>query len=189
MTSIYVTIGSVTTAGTDHRAPPPTAEPHLLAPQVRSSPIEAPALPQPPVVPVPPLLQMLRFNQRQIEFVFRARRELGEVFRMHGTLPGRPGRHQPPRPRPLALHGEARAGALADRRVAAAADRRPELGPHRDRPAPHAPAQTAAAALPRRGDRALHADDRRRCRARDRPLAARHARSPWRRACRRSRST
>jgi cytochrome P450 len=34
------------------------------------------------------LLQTLRFNQRQIEFVFRARRELGEVFRMRGTIPG-----------------------------------------------------------------------------------------------------
>ena len=37
-----------------------------------------------------------------------------------------------------------------------------ELGPDRGRRAPHAPAQAAAAALPRRGDRALHADDRRR---------------------------
>ncbi len=34
------------------------------------------------------LLQTLRFNQRQIEFVFRARRELGEVFRMQGAIPG-----------------------------------------------------------------------------------------------------
>ena len=42
-------------------------------------------------------------------------------------------------------------------RVAAAPDRRAELGAHRARPAPHAPAQAAAAALPRRGDRALHA--------------------------------
>ena len=33
---------------------------------------------------------MLRFNQRQIEFVFRARRELGEVFRMRGIVPGGP---------------------------------------------------------------------------------------------------
>ena len=31
---------------------------------------------------MPRLLQLLRFNQRQIEFVFRARRELGEVFAM-----------------------------------------------------------------------------------------------------------
>ena len=39
----------------------------------------------PPIVPLPRLVQSLRFNQRQIEFVFRARRELGEVFRMHGA--------------------------------------------------------------------------------------------------------
>lgn len=36
------------------------------------------------------LLQSLRFNQRQIEFFFRARREHGEVFRMRGTIPGGP---------------------------------------------------------------------------------------------------
>ena len=38
-------------------------------------------------------LQVLRFNQRQIEFVFGARRELGEVFRMRGIDPRRPGDH------------------------------------------------------------------------------------------------
>jgi hypothetical protein len=36
------------------------------------------------------LVQVLRFNQRQIEFVFRARRELGEVFRMRGIVAGAP---------------------------------------------------------------------------------------------------
>ena len=39
---------------------------------------------------MPRLLQVLHFSQRQIEFVFRARRELGEVFRMHGVIPGEP---------------------------------------------------------------------------------------------------
>ncbi|MEA2330190.1 MAG: hypothetical protein QOH58_328 [Thermoleophilaceae bacterium] len=34
----------------------------------------------PPAVPLPRLLQTLRFSVRQIEFVFRARRELGDVF-------------------------------------------------------------------------------------------------------------
>jgi cytochrome P450 len=38
-----------------------------------------------PAIPLPRLVQSLRFNQRQIEFVFRARRELGEVFSMHGA--------------------------------------------------------------------------------------------------------
>jgi cytochrome P450 len=53
-----------------------------------AGPIEAAELdrfPAPPRVPLPRALQSLRFNQRQIEFVFRARRELGEVFRMHGA--------------------------------------------------------------------------------------------------------
>ena len=44
----------------------------------------------PPSVDMPTLLQVVRFNQRQIEFVFRARREHGEVFRMRGTVPGGP---------------------------------------------------------------------------------------------------
>jgi cytochrome P450 len=49
---------------------------------------EAHDLPEPPAIMQARLLQTLRFNQRQIQFVFRARRELGEVFRMRGTLPG-----------------------------------------------------------------------------------------------------
>ncbi len=48
---------------------------------------EAGALPEPPTIGLPRPLQTLRFNQRQIEFVFRGRRELGEVFRMHGIIP------------------------------------------------------------------------------------------------------
>jgi cytochrome P450 len=51
---------------------------------------EQAALPMPPQIPLPRLVQALRFNQRQIEFVFRARRELGEVFRMRGTVNGDP---------------------------------------------------------------------------------------------------
>jgi cytochrome P450 family 135 len=63
------------------------------APASPAGPIEAgeaTALPEPPTIQLPPLLQTLRFNQRQIEFVFRARRELGEVFQMHGTIPDGP---------------------------------------------------------------------------------------------------
>ena len=48
---------------------------------------EAASLPQPPKVQLPRALQTLRLNQRQIEFMFRSRRELGETFRMHGILP------------------------------------------------------------------------------------------------------
>ena len=40
----------------------------------------------PPVIELPRQLQTLRFSIRQIEFVFRARRRLGEVFRMRGMI-------------------------------------------------------------------------------------------------------
>jgi cytochrome P450 len=53
-------------------------------------PAELAALPEPPAVPLPRSRQVLRFSQRQIEFVFRARRELGEVFRIAGVIPGDP---------------------------------------------------------------------------------------------------
>ncbi len=53
-------------------------------------PAEASELPKPPVVPLSRNAQMLRFNQRQIEYVFGARRRLGEVFRMRTAMPGGP---------------------------------------------------------------------------------------------------
>jgi cytochrome P450 len=53
-------------------------------------PEEAAQLPLPPSVHLPLMLQVLRFSQRQIQFVFKGRRELGEVFRMRGTISGRP---------------------------------------------------------------------------------------------------
>jgi cytochrome P450 len=55
------------------------------APSSPAGPIseeQAAALPRPPLIPIPRQLQILRFNQRQIEFVFKARRKLGEVFMM-----------------------------------------------------------------------------------------------------------
>ena len=60
------------------------------APPSPAGPIEAAdaaALPEPPEVPLPRLSQMLRFNQRQIEYVFGARRRLGETFQMRSLLP------------------------------------------------------------------------------------------------------
>jgi cytochrome P450 len=48
---------------------------------------EAAVLPESPLVPLPRLAQMLRFNQRQIEYVFGSRRRLGEVFQMRTLLP------------------------------------------------------------------------------------------------------
>ena len=43
---------------------------------------EAATLATPPAVPLARPLQILRFNQRQIEFVFKARRRLGDVWSM-----------------------------------------------------------------------------------------------------------
>jgi cytochrome P450 len=39
---------------------------------------------------MPRLQQVLAFSAREIDFVFRWRRELGEVFRFHGIIPGGP---------------------------------------------------------------------------------------------------
>ena len=63
------------------------------APPSPAGPIEAAelaALAEAPDIQLPKLAQTLRFSMRQIEFVFKARRELGEVFRMHGVIPGGP---------------------------------------------------------------------------------------------------
>jgi cytochrome P450 len=50
---------------------------------------DAEALRAPPAVTLPRALQTLRFTQRQIQFVFRARRELGDVFEVHFVvIPG-----------------------------------------------------------------------------------------------------
>jgi cytochrome P450 len=51
---------------------------------------EAATLPAPPTIPLPRALQVLRFNQRQIDLVFGARRRLGETFRMRGIVDGDP---------------------------------------------------------------------------------------------------
>jgi cytochrome P450 len=54
------------------------------APPSPAGPVEAhEPLREPPGLALPPSLQALRFTQRQIELVFRARRELGEVFVLH----------------------------------------------------------------------------------------------------------
>jgi cytochrome P450 len=64
-----------------------------VAPPSPAGPIDATelaTLPPAPDIQLPKLAQTLRFSMRQIEFVFGARRELGEVFRMHGVIPGGP---------------------------------------------------------------------------------------------------
>jgi cytochrome P450 len=74
---------------------PPASDPSLVgaAPPSPAGPVDdatlAGLLP-PPAVPLPPLVQSLRFSQRQIEFVFGARRRLGEVFQMRGIVSGGP---------------------------------------------------------------------------------------------------
>jgi cytochrome P450 len=63
------------------------------APPSPAGPIEAAeaaALPTPPRIDLPRAVQVLRFSQRQIDFVFGARRRLGEVFRMSGIVGGDP---------------------------------------------------------------------------------------------------
>lgn len=52
-----------------------------------AGPLEASAatLPPPPMIPGRALLQVLRFNQRQIEFLFRGRRQFGETFQMRNV--------------------------------------------------------------------------------------------------------
>src|ERR1700684_3475125 len=54
------------------------------APASPAGPLDAQdvGLGTPPMVPLPKALQVLRISERQIEFVFRWRRELGEVFRV-----------------------------------------------------------------------------------------------------------
>src|SRR3954452_2934372 len=51
---------------------------------------EAASLPAPPMIDLPRTVQVLRFNQRQVDFVFGARRRLGERFRMRGIVAGNP---------------------------------------------------------------------------------------------------
>jgi cytochrome P450 len=51
------------------------------------APEDAAGLPTPPLVRMGGVAQLLRFNQRQIEFVFGARRRLGDVFAMRTPEP------------------------------------------------------------------------------------------------------
>jgi cytochrome P450 len=84
-------------AATEERAAeaPAPLYPELVgaAPPSPAGPIdaaEAAALAVAPNIDLPKVAQTLRFSMRQIEFVFKGRRELGEVFRMRGVIPGGP---------------------------------------------------------------------------------------------------
>ncbi len=59
------------------------------APASPAGPVDpAEAVNEPPAIATAGWLQTLRFSQRQIEFVFAARRELGDVFRMRAGIRG-----------------------------------------------------------------------------------------------------
>lgn len=91
---------AVETRGEADAAHERPAEPQPLFPDLvgaaspsPAGPIEAAemaALAAPPDIPMPKVAQTVRFSMRQIEFVFRYRRELGETFRMRGVIPGGP---------------------------------------------------------------------------------------------------
>ncbi|HEY1854347.1 MAG TPA: cytochrome P450 [Solirubrobacterales bacterium] len=82
-----------TETGTEGTEAPATSALVGTAPPSPAGPVDEAAracLAEPPSIPQRPLLQSLRFSQRQIEFVFGARRRYGEVFRMRGIVSGGP---------------------------------------------------------------------------------------------------
>jgi cytochrome P450 len=88
MTSIHATKIDVMSAIVDQPAANDLVGAAPPSPAGPTDADELQGLPRPPSVGLPRTAQMLRFNQRQIEFVFKARRELGEVFAIRGTQPG-----------------------------------------------------------------------------------------------------
>jgi cytochrome P450 len=88
MTSIHATKIDVMSAIVDQPAANDLVDTAPPSPAGPTDAEELQRLPRPPVVPLPRTAQMLRFNQRQIEFVFKARRKLGDVFAIRGTQPG-----------------------------------------------------------------------------------------------------
>lgn len=80
-----------TAAAAPPSAPRPTLAPESLlgtAPDSPAGPAPVDGAPfnVPPAPRLPRVLQTLRLNQRQIEFVFRSRREIGEVFSVRGLI-------------------------------------------------------------------------------------------------------
>ncbi len=69
-------------------APESAAPPETTAPASPAGPAPEDGAPtvRPPGFDLPRPLQTLRFTMRQIEYVFRARRELGEVFELRGIV-------------------------------------------------------------------------------------------------------
>jgi cytochrome P450 len=94
MTPIHVAWIAVNLPGASSLATAPDEAANELIGEAPASPAgpipveEQAALRPPPVVEIGPAAQILRFNQRQIQFVFGARRRLGETFRMRTAMPG-----------------------------------------------------------------------------------------------------
>lgn len=66
----------------------PSLEPREPRPSP-AGPVEADSeIRMPPAVRLYRILQLIQFSQRQVEFVFRSRRELGEVFKMSAGIEG-----------------------------------------------------------------------------------------------------
>ena len=132
------------------------------------------ALNAPPAVALPHALQMVRFTQRQIEFVFRARRaNSGEVFLIQAGSPG--GTVVSSHPDHVRSLFAAKPEYVPS--LTAESPLRPIVGPNSVLTANGArhlrQRKLLLPPLPRRCDRALRADDRRRDRARARPLGDR----------------
>jgi cytochrome P450 len=79
-----MTPDTVTSPSATHSA----ARANGFAPPSPAGPAPADGAPValPPIVKLPRALQTLRLSVRQIQFMFRARRELGEVFRINGII-------------------------------------------------------------------------------------------------------
>jgi cytochrome P450 len=77
-------------ASVEHPAFPSLVGEAPASPAGPIEPNEHAELGKPPVVPLPRMAQMLRFSQRQVEYVFGARRRIGETFRMRTAMPGGP---------------------------------------------------------------------------------------------------
>ena len=163
----------------------PQSAPAPPSPYAETTPAPSPAGPAPddgspvrlpPAIPWSRAVQTVRFSTRQLSFVFRAQREVGDPFRMRGMLRDE---HVVVTSHPDHVKSLFTAKPEQAPSLTGESPLRPIVGPNSvltaDRPAPHAPAQAAAAAVPRRGGRAVHADDRRGRRPRDRRLAGRQA--------------
>ncbi len=67
-------------------APAAVAPPVIVPSPAGPAPADGRPIVLPPAIALPRAVQTLRFTVRQLEFVFRSQRELGETFRMRGII-------------------------------------------------------------------------------------------------------